>query len=113
MHTTVQVRLLNDRKSVELLCPVTFMCMYLGTVTVPKGFRTDFASIPRLPFVFLLLGGYGVVAGIVHDYLYHRRITSRGLADLILYIVLRETGHSRWRASIRLVLLEPLTGEMA
>lgn len=39
-------------------------------VVVPAGFRTDLASVPRLPGMFLLFGGKARKAAVVHDYLY-------------------------------------------
>lgn len=41
-----------------------------GYVIVPKGFVTDFATVPRLPFIFLLFGGRGDKQAVLHDYLY-------------------------------------------
>lgn len=38
--------------------------------TVPKGFRTDFDSIPRLPVVFETFKGRARTAALIHDYLY-------------------------------------------
>ena len=39
-------------------------------IIIPAGFFTDFASVPRLPFAYLLYGGIGNRAGVVHDALY-------------------------------------------
>ena len=39
-------------------------------IIIPEGFYTDFASVPRLPFAYLLYGGIGNRAGVVHDALY-------------------------------------------
>jgi hypothetical protein len=53
----------------------------IGTATVPAGFVTDLASIPR-PFWALLpkWDGYGGPA-IVHDFLYSSQHTTRYIAD--------------------------------
>ena len=53
-------------------------------VTVPKGFITDFASIPRIFWSFLPRDGRYTYAAIVHDYLYWTQSTSRQEADLVL-----------------------------
>jgi hypothetical protein len=39
-------------------------------VIIRKGFLTDFASVPRLPFAYLLYGGIGNYAAVLHDGLY-------------------------------------------
>lgn len=69
------------------------------TFTVPVGFRTDFASVPRA-FVWLLprYGAYSQAA-ILHDYLLHCDITSRRDADGLFRRAMRELGVSvarRW-----------------
>ena len=39
-------------------------------ITVPAGFETDFASVPRLPIIFSLWGNRAHREAVVHDYLY-------------------------------------------
>lgn len=39
-------------------------------VVVPAGFETDLASVPRLPLAYLLFGGVGDPAAVLHDYAY-------------------------------------------
>lgn len=39
-------------------------------VTVPPDTVTDFASVPRLPFMYWFLGNTATRPGVVHDYLY-------------------------------------------
>lgn len=39
-------------------------------LVVPEGFITDYASVPRVPLVYWLVGGVGNAAAVVHDYLY-------------------------------------------
>lgn len=41
-------------------------------VTVPTGFETDLASVPRLPFIYTLWGGKAHREGVLHDYLYRK-----------------------------------------
>lgn len=38
--------------------------------TIPRGFLTDFDSIPRLPVIFAAFKGRARAAALVHDYLY-------------------------------------------
>lgn len=57
-----------------------------AVIIVPTGFRTDFASTPRLPVVYLVAGNVGTNAAVIHDYLYSgesRPRVSRELADSI------------------------------
>ena len=63
-------------------------------IEVPVGFETDFASVPRLPFVYLAVGGCGEEAATIHDYLYRYQAVSRSVADSIFYEALRECGIS-------------------
>ncbi len=39
-------------------------------VTVPEGFETDLASVPRLPIAYTFWGGKAHREGVLHDYLY-------------------------------------------
>lgn len=64
-------------------------------ILVPVGYRTDLASVPRLPFVYLVVGGRGNKAAVIHDYLYTSRITSRKQADYVFAEALRTTGYGR------------------
>jgi len=40
------------------------------TVTVPIGFQTDLASVPRLPIIYMLWGARSHHEAVLHDYLY-------------------------------------------
>lgn len=61
-------------------------------LVVPEGFVTDFASVPRLPVVYLAVGNTGHKAAVMHDWLYHTRLFSREAADSYFYHALRESG---------------------
>ena len=71
-------------------------------ITVPIGFRTNFASVPRIPIAFLLAGDTAQKSATVHDYLYsgieHR--FSRKRADEILLQAMKEEGLWWWRRSL-------------
>jgi hypothetical protein len=65
-----------------LLEPLVYRSLLTGkTYTVPAGFTTDFASVPRLPLVFLLAGDTAHTAAVVHDYLYRTGYEWRAVAD--------------------------------
>lgn len=53
-------------------------------IVVPREFITDFASVPRVPFAYLLAGGRAPGPATVHDWLYqHPDWEDRNLADSI------------------------------
>jgi len=72
-------------------------------ITVPPGFLTDFASIPK--FLFWLLPWWAKFnkAPVLHDYLYqtkrimHRPITRKQVDDVFLEAMLIEWRHHRSR----------------
>ena len=39
-------------------------------IKISAGFKTDFCTVPRLPFVYWFLGNMGKAAGLIHDALY-------------------------------------------
>jgi hypothetical protein len=67
--------------------------------SVPSGFTTDFASVPRLPFAYWLTGGTGHRAAVVHDYLC-RTGYDRKVADALFHEMLLSTGVNRVRSWI-------------
>ena len=54
------------------------------SVSVPEGFVTDFASIPRIFWSLLRPDGDYTYPAIVHDWMYWRQDTSREIADNVL-----------------------------
>lgn len=66
-------------------------------IVVPKGFVTDFASIPQALWV-LGLGPHGQYsrAAVIHDYLYWSQGCSRDQADRLLVIAMKESSVSRF-----------------
>lgn len=65
--------------------------------TVPAGFNTDLASVPRLPLAYMLFGGIGDAAAVVHDYLYSTKIVSRKMADDVLSEAMAVSGIPAWK----------------
>ena len=64
-------------------------------IVVPKGFVTDFASIPQALWA-LGLSPHGQYsrAAVIHDYLYWSQGCSRGQADRLLVIAMKESSVS-------------------
>lgn len=72
-------------------------------LTIPRGFVTDRASVPRLPMVFFLTGDRADAAATVHDWLYQSHIIGeRRLADLVFLeaAVLPPDHESNWMATL-------------
>lgn len=67
------------------------------TITVPAGFKTDLASVPRLPVVYWLTGATSNEAAVVHDFLYSMPKFPRALADAVLREASEVTGVPWWR----------------
>lgn len=92
----------------NLLDVLIFEDEKIGTIIVPIGFTTDFASIKVLHNAFLfiffaLVSGYWNYAAVIHDYIYTTRAinniaVTRKDADDVLYRALRAEGVARWRA---------------
>lgn len=79
--------------------PLVYVSDHLGaTVTVPAGFHTDLASVPRLPVIYMLFGNRARQASVVHDYLYGSGEVSRKDADEVFYEAAVATGVPKWAA---------------
>lgn len=65
---------------------------------VPEGFVTDLSSIPRLPFIYLLLNGVSDMPGVIHDYLYSTGLVHRKKSDAVLREACLAIGLPRWKA---------------
>lgn len=98
--TPVYVRLERDDTK-TLLADVHYESAVTGkTYVVPAGFNTDFASVPRLPLAFLLTGGVGDRAAVIHDYLYRKGIEDRATCDKVFAEALEATGVAAWRRGL-------------
>lgn len=65
----LNVRCIDDGKWV-LDSPLRYQSDILGLIEVPAGFETDFASVPRVPFVYMAFGDRAHRESVLHDYLY-------------------------------------------
>lgn len=67
-----------------------------GEIVVPKGFKTDFASIPRgLWNILPPIGSYDKAA-VLHDFLYQTNGVTRKQADDVLLEAMTVSGTSKW-----------------
>lgn len=67
--------------------PLFYYSELLDTVIkVPTGFTTDFASVARLPIIFMFFGNRAHHESVVHDYLYRvdsKPVVKRKVADRV------------------------------
>ncbi|MHB1125252.1 MAG: DUF1353 domain-containing protein [Ramlibacter sp.] len=98
----VDLRILDDPGNLfRVLGDFQFVSAVAGCVIfVPAGFVTDLASVPRLPFAYLVVGGKGKKAAVVHDLLYTTRRFSREVADAVFREALLASGYSHVVAGI-------------
>lgn len=55
----------------KLIAPLSYSSNTINDIIeVPEGFITDFASVPRLPIIYVFLGNLGNSAATLHDFLY-------------------------------------------
>jgi hypothetical protein len=66
-------------------------------IWIPKFYVTDFASVPRLPFAYLVAGNVSHIAPLIHDFLYYHGY-DREWSDNVFYHALLEEGVTKWRA---------------
>lgn len=82
----------------ELLAPLGYESeLAKRAFWVPAGFRTDLASVPRLPIVYWLAGGCADEEAVLHDYLYSTAVVSRKMADAIFREAMSVRGEPGWR----------------
>lgn len=104
--TELQVELVSDatnsgRGTWRLTAPLVYQSdVAKQTFTVPVGFETDFASVPRTPVAFLLTADSAHAASALHDALYSFHWVPRAVADAVLREASLVTGVPAWRAAL-------------
>lgn len=80
----------------QLLAPLVYCSDLLHEmIIVPEGFVSDGASVPRLPFAYMVVGGKGKRAAVVHDWAYSGGLpVSREVADNVFAEALRSCGYN-------------------
>lgn len=72
--------------------PLVFTIRETGQrIVVPRGFVTDFATVPRIFWTFFPKHGEYTRAAIVHDYLYWQQACTREQADELFDIVMEDS----------------------
>lgn len=101
--SVLDVQLLDDTmadgRGMWMLCqPLAYQSDIAGKViVVPAGFKTDFASVPRLPIAYWLTGDTAHAPAVVHDHLYSTGDLPRETADAVLLEAMASAGVPRWR----------------
>lgn len=72
----------------------------INKITVPAGFKTDLASIPRFFWRVLPPVGRYDKAAVVHDYLYQFNGVTRKQADDVLLEGMRVLGVPGWQCNV-------------
>lgn len=94
--TKLQVE--SDGKYWKLLSPLIFKSTTYGLIHIPTDFKTDFASVPRIPIVYSMFGNTSHSAATVHDWLYSGRAkVSRKQADEVFIEAMKAKNQSKWR----------------
>ena len=96
-RSKLQVEELDDERW-KVLAPFLYESKLLDlTVVVAEGFITDFASVPRVPFIFDVLGDIAHGPAVVHDWLYMKGTYSRFMADRVLLEAMKSEGLVLWK----------------
>ena len=66
-------------------------------IEIPKGSKTDFASIPRIFWPILPPVGRYSRAAVVHDYCYRHGLFTRKISDLIFFHAMEELKVPKWK----------------
>ncbi|EIK6739552.1 DUF1353 domain-containing protein [Salmonella enterica subsp. enterica serovar Aqua] len=69
-------------------------------ISVPAGFVTDLASVPRIFWTLLPPDGQYAKAAIIHDYLYDNALRTKKEADKIFLDGMTVLGVPRWKRVI-------------
>lgn len=84
---------LSDHKPNEWVVESELAYLHEGErISVPKGFITDLASIPKIFRNVLNVNGKSRKPAVLHDYLYCSKIFERSVADYIFYKALVSEG---------------------
>ncbi|EIF0665122.1 DUF1353 domain-containing protein [Salmonella enterica] len=69
-------------------------------ISVPAGFVTDLATIPRIFWTLLPPDGKYAKAAIIHDYLYDNALRTKKEADLIFLDGMTVLGVPKWKRAV-------------
>lgn len=90
----------DGRRLWQLTADVTYRLRDGSLETIPKGFRTDFTSTPRLLWRFEPPTGEAMFGALPHDWFYASMRRPRAEADLILLQELEDAGVAWLKRSV-------------
>ena len=85
----------------RLIDPLVYWSEVLDRqIVIPENFVTDFASVPRMPFLYWFAGGSAEAPAVLHDWYYRTKTeeVTRAQADALLYEAIVAAGYWRIRA---------------
>ena len=84
----IKVEIMPSGRTVKL---INLFEIYIDgeLITIPRGFETDFASVPRICWSIIPPWGRYSTACLVHDYLYYTGQYSRIKSDKILLNIMK------------------------
>ena len=100
--TDLSIKSIRRSSFFTLEKPLTYQYLQANTAyTVPVGFKTDFASIPKI-FQSIIADSESDIrdAAVIHDWLYSTGFVPRLEADRILRAAMLELGASRLKAYV-------------
>lgn len=87
--TSFQGWLNDDEETWTLTAPLVYQTdieLSIGNIiTVPTGFVTDLATVPRWPFTYWIAGGKAKRPAVIHDWMYVEAIDDKAKADLVFH----------------------------
>lgn len=86
------LKMLKSGEEWQLQAPLSYIHKSGLIITVPRGFITDLASIPRLFHSLIPVNGRHSPAAILHDYLYATQTVSRKQADGFFFDAMEDIG---------------------
>ncbi len=92
--TDLEIKELPDGKK-----KLTYPLIY-DKFLVPIGFITDYASIPRVPLIYLIFNDVANRPAVLHDYLYSNSTISRKYADETFLRAMKEERVPNWKAKV-------------
>lgn len=84
----------------ELLEDIMIDTRFHGLITIPAGFRTDFASSPKWAWALVPKRSTYDLATLVHDYLYRTQISTRRDADHEQFHLMKALGVPKWQCQL-------------
>ena len=69
-------------------------------VTIPNGFETDFASVPRIFWFILPPDGNYTQAAVLHDFLYQRNVFTRKKCDEVFLDAMTILEVPKWKRKV-------------